>query len=150
MERLTGRAEMTSKASLNIEMPGVDFEGMAREAIAAKLTEAMIGADDQIIKIVAAAIATKVNERGAVDQYSYNNKTPYVEWLAQDLIRTATKDVLQKRVDALRPALESQVEKAISKNTKSIAASLTDAFIRQAANGYGVTINLTAEMNSRT
>jgi hypothetical protein len=33
-------------ASMSFEMPGVDFAGMAREAIAAKLTEAMVGADD--------------------------------------------------------------------------------------------------------
>lgn len=60
---------MTQKASLNIEMPGVDFAGMAREAIAAKLTESMIGSDDAIMKIVAAALTTKVNERGDADYY---------------------------------------------------------------------------------
>jgi len=31
---------MTQKASLNIEMPGVDFAGMAREAIAALQSQA--------------------------------------------------------------------------------------------------------------
>lgn len=140
---------MTNKASLNIEMPGVDFAGMAREAIAAKLTEALVGADDAIVKIVASALTTKVNERGNVDNYSYNNKTPFAEWLAEDLIRSATKEVLAKKVEALRPAIEQQVEKALQKNTKSIAVSLTESFIRNAAAGYGVVINMTAEMRTK-
>ncbi|WP_454629687.1 hypothetical protein [Bradyrhizobium cenepequi] len=138
-----------AKASLNIEMPGVDFAGMAREAIAGKLTEALVGSDTAIQSIVAAAIATKVNDRGQVGQYSSDNKTPFVEWLAQDLIRKATHDVLQQKVERLRPALEKQVEAQLTKNVKSIAASLTEAFIKQASAGYGVVINMTAEMRVR-
>lgn len=138
-----------SKASLNIEMPGVDFGAMAREAIAAKLTESMMGADDMINKIVVAALTQKVNENGRVGQYSSENKTAFVEWVAQDLIREATKAVLKDRTEKLRPALEKQIEKELTKNTKSIAASLTNAFIKQAAAGYGVVINMTAEMRTR-
>jgi len=138
---------MTQKASLNIEMPGVDFAGMAREAIAAKLTESMIGSDDAIMKIVAAALTTKVNERGVTNnQYSYENKTPFVEWLAQDLIREATKSVLMQKVEGLRPALEKLIEKELSKNLKSIAASLTEAFAAQAKSGYGIKIDMNAQM----
>jgi len=136
-------------ATLNIDMPGVDFAGMAREAISAKLTEALIGADDAIIKIVATAMATKVNDHGNVSTSSYDNKTPYAEWLAGSLIREATKSVMAAKIAQLRPAIEAQVEKALVKNTKSIAVSLTDNFIKQAAAGYGVVINMTAEMRVR-
>jgi hypothetical protein len=136
-------------ASLNIEMPGVDFVGMARSAIAAKLTEAMIGSDEAITKIVVAAMSEKVGGNGVVNRSSYENTIPYVEWLAQDLMRSAVKQVLATKVDALRPAIEAQVEKALAKNTKSIAAGLTDAFIKQATAGYGVVINMTAEMRVR-
>ena len=137
---------MNQKASLNIEMPGVDFAGMAREAIAAKLTESMVGADDMISKIVAAALTQKVNEHGRVGQYSSENKTAFVEWIAQDLIREATRAVLKDRVEKMRPALEKQIERELLKNTKSIAASLTEAFMKQASAGYGIVINMTAHM----
>jgi hypothetical protein len=136
-------------ASMSFEMPGVDFAGMAREAIAAKLTEAMIGADDAIVKIVAASLAQKVNDHGNVSSSSYDNKTPFAEWLAGDLLRKATKEVLGQKIDALRHAIEMQIEKALAKNTKSIAVSLTNAFIQQATAGYGVVINMTAEMRVR-
>ncbi|TGP34042.1 hypothetical protein EN875_012390 [Mesorhizobium sp. M2D.F.Ca.ET.232.01.1.1] len=130
-------------------MPGVDFGEMARQAISAKLTEALVGADDAIIKIVATAMATKVNDHGNVSSSSYDNKTPYAEWLAGSLIREATKSVMAAKVAQLRPAIEAQVEKALTKNTRSIAVSLTDNFIKQAAAGYGVVINMTAEMRVR-
>lgn len=144
-----GGMRMSGKANLQIEMPGVDFAGMAREAIAAKLTESMIGAEDMISKIVVTALTQKVNERGAVDQYQSYNKIPFVEWVAQDLIREATKSVIKNRVEKLRPVLEKQIEKELTKNTKSIAISLTEAFMKHAANGYGIVINMNAQINYR-
>ena len=140
---------MSQKASLNIEMPGVDFAGMAREAIAAKLTEALIGADQAITRLVVAAMEQKVEGNGQPSRYPDSRNHSYVEWLAQDLIRAATKQALADRVEQLRPALEKQIEAQLSKNTKSIAASLTQAFIKQASGGYGVNISLTAEMHTR-
>jgi hypothetical protein len=134
------------KQSLTIDMPGVDFAGMARDAIAAKLTEALVGADDAIIRIVAAAMEQKVEGNGQPARYSDHRNTSYVEWIAQDLIREATKQALKDRVERLRPALEAQIERQLSKNVKSIAASLTESFIRQAIAGYGVNVKLTAEM----
>lgn len=131
---------------MNIEMPGVDFAGMARDAIAAKLTEALVGADDSIRRIVVAAMEQKVEGNGQPARYGDSRNSSYVEWLAQDLIRTATKTALAARVEKLRPSLEAQIEKQLSKNIKSIATSLTEAFIKQASAGYGVVINMTAEM----
>ena len=135
------------KTSLSIEMPGVDFGEMAREAIAGKLIEALVGADAAIAGIVAKAMTTKVNEHGAVG--SYGNNTPFVEWLAQDLIRAAAKDVLAKKVEAMRPVIAAQIEAQLKRNVKSIAMSLTDAFAKQASAGYGVIINLTAKMRTK-
>lgn len=134
------------KASLNIEMPGVDFAGLAREAIAAKLTQALVGEDATIIKIVAAAMERKVESNGSASSYSASYGIPYVQWMAEQLIRDATKAALAERIERLRPALQAQIERQLTKNVKSIAASLTDAFAKQASAGYGVVINLTAEM----
>ena len=139
---------MGDKASLNIDLPGVDFAGLAREAIAAKLTNALVGADDAITKIVATAMMMKVDDRGNVNNYSYENKTPYVEWLAQNLIRGAAMQALQARVETLRPAIEGLIEKQLSKNAKTIAITLSDNFIKQAKAGYGVVVNLTATIRT--
>jgi hypothetical protein len=79
-------------ASMKLELPGVDFAGMAREMIAVKLTEALVGSNEAILGIVVAAMARKVDANGNVGRYDYENKTPYVEWLAQDMVRSAPSD----------------------------------------------------------
>ncbi len=137
------------KQSLSIEMPGVDFAGLAREAIAANLTKALVGADATIVQIVVAAMERKVESNGNPSSYAYSYGVPYVQWLAEDLVRGATKAALQERVDKLRPAIQAQVERQLAKSAKSIAVALTESFIKSATNGYGVNINLTAEFRTR-
>ncbi len=79
-------------ASMKIDIPGVDFAGLARTAIAARLTEALVGADDAIRTIVG---------QGKIGPYSSDNTTPYVEWVAGELVRQAALQVLQTKVEAL-------------------------------------------------
>jgi hypothetical protein len=134
---------VSNEPKLNIELPGVDFAGLAREAIAAKLVEAMVGADDAIRKIVAAALAQKVTERGVVDtRYNYENKTPFVEWLLQDLVRAATLEIIKAKVDKLRPSIEAEVERQLLKQGKPIAKLVCEQFLAQAKSGYGVKIDV--------
>src|SRR5258708_2890329 len=103
--------DVSQKQSLNIEMPGVDFAGLAREAIAAKLTEALVGEDATIMKIVVAAMERKVESNGNVSNYASSYGIPYVQWMAEQLIRDATKEALKERVERLRPALQAQIER---------------------------------------
>ena len=64
-----------------------------------------------------AAMTAKVNDRGQIGQ-SYDNKTPFVEWVAQDLIRAAAIEAIKARVEALRLSLEAIIEKQLAKNAK--------------------------------
>lgn len=138
-----GCENMGEQPKLNIELPGVDFAGLAREAIAAKLTEAMVGADDAIRKIVAAALVQKVNERGIVNERSsYENKIPFIEWLLQDLVRSATLEIIKAKVDRLRPSIEQEVERQLLKQAKPIAKVVCEQFLAQAKSSYGVTISV--------
>lgn len=132
--------------SLKIDLPGIDFTAMARDTIAAKLTESLTGADETIRRIVIAAMDTKVEGNGQPARYADQRNMSFVEWLAQDLIREATKQALKDRVEKLRPVLEGIIEKQLMKNAGSIATSLTNKFIEQATNGYGVIVNLSAEI----
>lgn len=138
-----------TQASMKIDLPGVNFEQMAREAIAAHLTEAMVGADETIKKIVVAAMSQKVNEKGQRDNYDYNNKHSFVEWMAQDLIRQATLDVLKTKVEALRPAIERAVEGELKRSVKAAAKALTESFISTARHGYGITVDLGVTFKAR-
>jgi Zn-dependent oligopeptidase len=130
------------QASMSIALPGVDFGEMARQAIAVKLTEALVGADQSIIGIVAAAMDRKVSPENGNVGASYQNTIPYVEWLAQDLIRKAALDALVKKVEALKPQIEAAIEKQLLKDRKRIASVLAQGFLEAAQSKYYVKVNI--------
>ena len=134
---------MAEAATMKIDIPGVDFGALARQAIAERLTEALVGADDAIRKIVVAAMALKVGGDGKVGNYSSMNDTPYVEWLAHDLVRQATRTVLAQKIETLRPAVERAVEEALRKSIKPAAQALATAFIASAKSSYSVEVGVT-------
>lgn len=129
-------------AAMQIQIPGVDFGGMAQQAIAAKLTEALVGADDVIRRIVAQAIATKVNDKGEVDRHDSYNRTPMIEWLAQDMIRKAVLATLQSRIAAMQPEIEKAIEVEMKRTTKTIAKALATAFVERSKNQYGLSAEI--------
>lgn len=131
-----------SQASMKIDLPGVDFNALAREAIAAHLTEAMVGADDTIKKIVVAAIGQKVNYQGNRTGRDYEDRTPFVEWMVQDLVRSATLEVLKAKVAQLRPAIEKAVEIELKRSTKAAAKALTVGFLRACVSQHCLTLNI--------
>lgn len=128
-------------ASMKIDIPGVNFEEMAREAIAARLTEALVGANDSITKIVAAALSQKVNDKGVVGS-SYENRIPFVEWLAHDLIRQTVVEVLKAKIDAMRPSLQKAIEAELKNTVKGTAKALVNAFASQATSTWGLKVEV--------
>lgn len=131
-----------NNATMKIDIPGVDFGQLARQAIAVRLTETMIGADDAIRKIVVAAMEQKVNDHGQVPQRSYEEKLPFIEWLAQDLMRKVTLDVLKAKIESLRPVLEKAIEVELKRSAHASAKVLAAALTKQAASGYGFTAEI--------
>lgn len=126
-----------------IELPGVDFAALAQEVIAVKLTEALATSDEGMKKIVRTALQLQVKEdNGQPKQYSYDKTVSWVEWVAADMIRTATKDVLKARVEALMPAIEKAVEAEIKRSTKTIAQALVGAFTEQCKSGYRLNVSM--------
>lgn len=129
-------------ASMSIALPGVDFAQMAREAIAVKLTEALVGADQAIVGIVASALERRVDDKGQISNYRSDNNLPYIEWLAQDLIRKAALDVLMKKIDALRPQIEEAIDKQLRKDSKKIATMLAESFAASAKSQHYVSFKI--------
>ena len=127
-----------------IEIPGVDFGALAKEVISVKLTEALATSENGIQKIVHAALGVRVQaENGQPPRYSSDVTVPWVEYVAADMVRRATKEVLQTRVEALKPAIEKAIEAEIKRSTKTIAKALVGAFTESASNGYRLSIAMT-------
>lgn len=123
-------------ANGSIEIPGLDFGELARHAIAQKITEAMVGADDAIRAICAGALAVKVDSEGKVG--GYRADIPYVEYLTGQLIRKAAHEALTKRIEELVPAIEREVEKALRASVKETAQALTRSFVDRAKDKHAV------------
>lgn len=133
---------MSDNTTMKIDIPGVNFEQLAREAIAARLTEAMVGADDAIRKIVVAAMEQKVTESGQTPRHSYEGKLPYIEWLAQELIRKAALDVMKTKMAQIQPVIERAIEAELKRGARNTAKLLAGSIAKQAASGYGFTAQI--------
>lgn len=132
-----------TKQPATIQIPGVNFEDLAREVIAVKITEALsVGSTEAVQKLVLAALTRQVNPENGNEPHSYDSKVAWVEYVAGDLIRRATKDVLAERVEEMKPAIQKMVEAELKRNTKSIASALVDAYAAEAKHGYRLTVAL--------
>jgi hypothetical protein len=132
-----------------IELPGVDFGALAHEVIAVKLTEALATSPDGIRAIVQASLGQRVTpENGQPPRYSSDKTIPWVEYVAADMIRAATKKILAERVEAMRPALEKAVDAEIKRSSKTVAVALVDAYTAQCKSGYRITVGMQFSPNT--
>jgi hypothetical protein len=143
------RDEMKGDTVAEIQIPGVDFAALAREAIAHQITKAMVGADASVNAIVVAALTRKVDERGGTSQYSSSNTTPYVQWLAEDLIRSAVKQVLVEKIAEMRPRIEAAVAKGLKDSAGSIATGLVDSFVKASSYSHGIVVTIATTSRER-
>ena len=131
-----------------IQLPGVDFNAMAREVIAAKLTEAMTQSPEAIQRIVIGALSVKVDSEGKVGR-GYSSDISFVEWVAHDAIRRVVLDTVKAKAEALRSALEKAVEAELKRSTKAAAKALTDTFVKAASNGYAFNFGIDVTVKDR-
>jgi hypothetical protein len=126
-----------------IELPGVDFAALAKEVISVKLTEALATSDDGIKKIVHAALGVRVlEETGNTPRYSSDKTVPWVEYVAADMVRAATKEVLKAKVESLMPTIQKAVEAELKRSSKTIAHALVGAFTESCKNGYRLSVQM--------
>lgn len=126
-----------------IELPGVDFAALAREVIAVKLTESLTTSPEAVRSMVLAALGQKVNRENGQEPKSYDRDVcSWVEYVAADLIRQATKKVLAEKVESLRPAIEKAVDAELRRATKSIASALVESYANEAKSGYRVAVSM--------
>lgn len=117
----------TDNSKVEIQVPGVDFAQMAREAIAGQLTAAMVASPAMIQKIVAAALTQKVDSEGHA-RNGYGGDKSYVEWVCENMIREAVVDLMGKELERMRPDLEKAVVTEIRRSAPTIAKALVKSY----------------------
>jgi hypothetical protein len=132
-----------------LQVPGVNFEALAQSFIASELTKHFLQVEGHVEAIVGAAMVRPVKADGTSPQYSSDKTIPWVEFVAQDLVRKAAVQALTQRIEALRPEIEKAIEVALRQAVKGSAAALVAAFIDSAKQAYYVKINVGLEPSDR-
>ena len=140
-------AETTNKVSM--ELPGVDFGAIAKQVIAVEVSKALAMPEQALNALVAAAMMEKVGSDGKPSHY--NDAKTYVEWAARSAIRGAVLDIINKKIETMKPRLAELIEASLKRNAKAIAITLSDDFVkassRQAA--YGFKLDITMQASER-
>ena len=136
-----------AEATNSVQIPGVDFAELARVAISAQITKAMLGTETILGGIVASALTAKVGSEGVPSNYASENKYAFAEWVAHDLIRKATVEVLKEKIGSMRPALEKEIEAALRRSLRGTAKAMVDCFVKQAQGSYRLSVNIDVAEN---
>ncbi len=110
-----------------IQIPGVDFGKLAQEAIAHQITKAMVGADAFVNTTIAEALSRKVDTEGKLSTRGYGVEMPFVQWVAEDLVRSAVRKAIAAKVEEMRPTIEQSVAKALRAQAGTIAQGMVEA-----------------------
>lgn len=110
-----------------IQIPGVDFGKLAQEAIAHQITKAMVGADAFVNTTIAEALSRKVDTEGKPSSRGYGVEMPFVQWVAEDLVRSAVRKAIALKVEEMRPTIEQSVAKALRAQAGTIAQGMVEA-----------------------
>jgi hypothetical protein len=110
-----------------IQIPGVDFGKLAQEAIAHQITKAMVGADAFVNTTIAEALSRKVDTEGKPSSRGYGVEMPFVQWVAEDLVRAAVRKAIALKVEEMRPTIEQSVAKALRAQAGTIAQGMVEA-----------------------
>ena len=125
-----------------IQIPGVDFTQLAREAIAHQITKAMVGADDLVNATIADALARKVDTEGRPSNRGYGSEVPFIQWVAEDLVRSAVRKAMAAKVEEMRPGIEAAVAKALKNQAGVLAQGMIDAMTEHVKGGAAWTMNV--------
>jgi hypothetical protein len=127
----------TMTLPMDLIKPAIDAK------VSAAIVEALGGSDKVVSTLIAQLMTKRVDSRGNPSTY-HNDSKPWIEWMAEELIRDAIKDGLKAAVDARKVEITEMISKAM-KDTKSafhrnILTAAADGLSASLSNGYSVSV----------
>ena len=110
--------------------------------IEAEISKAF-ASDEFLAAYVRAALQQPIEVR--TDSYS-REKKPFLNHVLTESIREATKVAVAKWLHQNAPFIEAEVEKALRRETKGIAAGLVESLTKVADKAYGVDVKIDLKM----
>lgn len=127
-------------SKIAVELPGVDFAEMAKQAIAGQLISAMTATPAMIQAIVAKALTQTVDTEGKPRSGGYSSDKPYVQWVAEDMIRKCALDAMLVEFEKMKPEIEKAVKSEIRKSAPAIAKAVCAAYLNADQTRYHTTV----------
>lgn len=126
---------------------------LVKPIIDAKIQAAIVGAlgdgADLIKGAVAKALEYKVDRDGKISSYSGDNKYPYLEVIAERLIREATRKALEMWIAENQPKIEAELKKALAKSGSKLAAAFANGLLESVKSSCSHRVEVTFESPDR-
>jgi hypothetical protein len=131
---------MSGQEQASVNIPKDLLEPIIRQHIAAGVVAAIGDPATLIRAVVERACKEKVNSEGKKSQFEYDNKYDFVEAIAGQAIRAATKKAVLAYVEEQRPAIEAAVVAHLKRSTSKFAKALVDGMIASTHQRCDVTV----------
>ena len=138
-----------ANSEATFKIPNDVIEPIVKEQVVAGVLAALGDPSKLITKVVERAIAQKVNREGKIDRCNFYNKYSMVEVLAEKAIHQVTMEAIAAWVEKNKPAIQAQVEKALSRKTSPFARALIDGLSQAVQQSWKFTCNINLEDKSR-
>lgn len=136
--------------TLAVQLPGVNFELLAKQVIAEKVAEGLFKSEQIVDGLVAEALTVKVRrEDGQLDKYNSRDAMSWLEYVVQDQIKKTVVETVKRRIHEMQPRLEKAVAKALRDSADASAQVLVADFVERAKSTYGPSIAVTLTAGKR-
>lgn len=114
-------------------------ETAVRAQVSQMIVQGLEGVDGLVARIIAGALQEKVR-----DQNTYKD-IPFIQLLAQRVVREAAHEALQSWVEDNKPTIRAEVERQLVANKKAVAQQLVLSLAGAVDAGYRLDVSFTAE-----
>jgi len=116
-------------SGLNISVDANLVESIVRSEIEAAIVSQLNNVPDLVSKLVRAAMADKVDERGNKGKYDSDNKYLFIDVLCRDAIQSAAKEAMTKYIAEHSAELQEEIRKQIEKQKSGLAKVFVESLV---------------------
>lgn len=134
---------MTDKTNLSLTLAQEDVQKILQKTIETQVATALEANGGQLVAgLVTILLNQKVDDEGRPSSSSYHTRS-LLTWSVERGIRDVARAALSKWVDANAQKLEAEFTKALTRETKSIAATMVSSLVNGSRKDWhiGVTFN---------
>nr|DAY50733.1 MAG TPA: hypothetical protein [Caudoviricetes sp.] len=136
---------MTNLANMNLEINEEVIQTIFKDTLNQAIVSAMGNKEEYMTALVNSALSQKVNEKGKVSNYSYDNKYSFLDIQIKNTIRSAADEAIKEYLNDNKELLKRIVKREMEKEENKSA--LVNAFVRGAVDTFNYDYNFKATVD---